>query len=107
MTRRRCLTCGQPTTATRCTRCARNNDRTRRPAPADRGYDAAYQADRTAILATNPLCVIGLEGCTITATTLDHDPPLAHFPPGQWRGKYRPACHHCNSTLGGQTRRPT
>lgn len=104
---RRCLTCGQPTNATRCTPCRRNTDRTRRPSPTARGYDAQYQADRTAILATNPPCEIGLEGCTVIATTTDHVPPLAAFPPGQWRGRLRPACDHCNSTLGGQTRRTT
>ena len=30
------------------------------------------------------------------ATTPDHEPPIADFPPGQWRGKLVPSCEGCN-----------
>ena len=39
-----------------------------RPAPAQRGYDGAWQAVRAAFLAANPVC----ESCGAQATEADH-----------------------------------
>ncbi len=101
---RRCLTCPAIIdTGTRCRTCAATSERTRRP-PSSIRYDADYRRARTAILATLPTCSIRLEGCTGTATTIDHHPPLSRFPPGQWQGQLRPACAWCNYSTGGRTR---
>ena len=46
-------------------------------------------------------CQIGLPGCTIDATTVDHITPIAFG--GEWydMANLRAACQHCNYTLGG------
>ena len=45
-------------------------------------------------------CQIGLPGCTIDATTVDHITPIAFG--GEWydMANLRAACQHCNSNLG-------
>lgn len=107
---RRCLGgCGTTiSTGTRCRTCANTHERHRRPSFTAR-YGPTYPADRAAVLApidgVPPRCAIALPGCTLIATTCDHDPALATYPPGQWRGRLRPACASCNASLGGQTRR--
>jgi 5-methylcytosine-specific restriction protein A len=98
MARRPCLTCGTPTGGTRCPTCHRNHDRTRRPTPNQRGYDATYKAARRAILAGGPACAI----ChTAPATTIDHITPVSLGGSNELTN-LRPACHPCNSGRGNR-----
>ena len=89
--RRRCLRCGTLTDgASYCP----PHDLRRRGSTA-RGYGAAYQAARRALLAAAPVC--WLPDCDQPATTADHQPPLRSFAsPELWRGELRPACRRHN-----------
>ena len=87
---RRCLTCGQLTTNG--TRCALH-DRGGAGSTERRGYGAAYQRERAALLTTHPRCYL----CDQPATTTDHVPPLRDFPsPEQWHGELKPCCARHN-----------
>jgi len=97
VTRRPCISCGIPAQHTRCSRCERERDRTRRPSPRDRGYDAAYRRERARLIGQR--CELGLPGCTIVATTADHVIPVSQGGAG---GHLRPACLHCNSARGNR-----
>jgi hypothetical protein len=68
---------------------SRARDR-RRGTRQQRGYDAAYERARAALLASGPAC----RWCGAPATTADHYPPLAT---GHWSGSYLPACRRCNN----------
>jgi hypothetical protein len=100
---KRCLDCpALIATGFRCAEHRRERERTRRPSPTRRGYDAAYQRIRAELLVGCPRCELLLDGCTGTATTLDHQPPLSSMPQGQWAGRLVPACHWCNTSRGNR-----
>ena len=85
---RRCLVCGGLSSSSRCPR----HDY-RAHGTTARGYGAAYQRARAALLAARPSCW----RCGEPATTADHVPPLRSVPnPADWRGVLRPACERCN-----------
>ena len=95
MVMRPCIDCHVLTRGrTRCAPCAAQRERERRPNAAARGYDAAYRAERKALLADSPRCTLALPGCTYWATTADHVVPVRMGGAG---GPLRPACAHCNS----------
>lgn len=97
MPRRPCLDCGAPTSGSRCTDCRRDHDRTRRPDPAARGYDADYRGLRKEILAEHPDCW----WCPAPATTIDHVVPLARGGDND-RSNLVPACARCNERRGAR-----
>lgn len=95
---RPCLSCGAICQATRCPTCARAHDRTRRPSPAARGYDAEYRRNRARLLADHPLCAI----CgTRPATTADHIIPVSRGG-GSDLSNLRPACAADNAARGNR-----
>jgi len=64
--------------------------------------DGNYRRAKAALKAQPRPCALRLPGCTITATTLDHQPRLAQHT--HRRGTacctLVPACAHCNSSDG-------
>lgn len=72
--------------------------------------DPEYTRLKARLKATPTRCQLDLPGCTIHATTLDHQPRLMDHPHVRGTGccQLVPACHHCNSSDGasaGNTRR--
>ena len=93
---RHCLVCGALSTGSRCP----DHDHRARGTTA-RGYGAAYQRQRRAVLAGNPRC--WHLGCNSPATTTDHVPPLRSvLDPADWRGELRPACAPHNYNWSNQ-----
>lgn len=109
MPRRPCLTCGTPTTGTRCPACS-----PRRPSAHARGYDADHRAATAAAIAAEPWChtpggcPFPDAGTSANPLTGGHPHPLAHYDgdTAAWAAQPRiPQCHRCNS--GRLERRPT
>ena len=85
---RPCIDCGQLTTRTRCRPCeARTSD------PYN---DPVYQANRAALLAGRPACVLRTHCAGAPATTADHITPVERGGTSAWHN-LRPACLPCNS----------
>lgn len=64
---------------------------------------AEYRRVRELIKAGGYPCALRLAGCTRIGTTVEHDPPLHTAPaPELWRGRYLPACSHCQSVQGAR-----
>jgi hypothetical protein len=102
----RTIPCGVPAVGGRCPACAAAYDAQRRPSPTRRGYDAAYRAERAAVLAPDEdgrrrVCSLQLPGCTHWADTADHVDPV-DAGRNRRRGPLRPACKHCNSARGSR-----
>jgi hypothetical protein len=67
-------------------------------------YGGGYRRYRAMVLASHPPCALRLRGCTLYATTLDHDPPIsehAHRGFGCPLCRMLPACASCNLRSGG------
>lgn len=74
--------------------------------PENRPYQGRWKIVRRQVLERDGhTCQINLPGCTVTATTVDHITPVALG--GEWYddNNLRAACHQCNSTLGGLTKK--
>ena len=95
MTKRPCLTCGTPTTNTRCPNCTRLADRQRQQAKSNR-YGPEHQALRRA---WKPHVETGLINCTRCGTLIAPNDTWAldHRPDGSY-----PAHTLCNNRAGGQ-----
>jgi len=90
---RPCLTCGTPTTGSRCPAHQRQHERDRRPSTAERGYGAAHQAARRALAELLPIACA--YGC---GTTLYPGSPwvAAHVVDGQPERGWMASCGPCN-----------
>lgn len=80
--------------------------RTGRHTSEGRPYQGRWKTVRRRVLIRDGhTCQINLPGCTLDATTVDHIQPLALG--GEWYDEHnlRAACFHCNSTLGGLTKK--
>lgn len=85
----------------RCPDCRREFDRTRRPAPADRGHGTEYRKARDDLLAGGPWpCELQLRGCTGIADTADYVVPVSRG--GTLADGLRRACRHCNTARGAR-----
>lgn len=69
-------------------------------------YGPVYERARSRLQRAVVPCTLAVPGvCTGRATSLDHQPPVAAFPPGQWQGRLVPVCLPCNTHTGGSVRR--
>lgn len=84
---------------TKCSTCRRGADR-KRGNPAQRGYDARWQATRRAYLARYPYCVdCAAEGKMVRATDVDHLDNLGpHGPRGYDWSNFAARCHAHHSS---------
>lgn len=97
--------CGKLTDQTRCPRHRRRAWRTTTSSRHARGYDAAWQRTRAAVLQDEPVC----RACRQhAATTVDHIVPLAHGGARLDRANLQPLCVDCHTdkTQTDQRRRP-
>lgn len=97
---RPCLTCGAPSTGTRCPLHTKQREAARAQRKSSLYWDAEYIRNRKAILDGNPQCHWG---CGQLATTADHVIPLARGGSHDITNLV-PACLPCNSSRGGKQR---
>ena len=64
--------------------------------------DFAKAVTRRVIQRDGGVCQIGLPGCTIQATQVDHVRPIVNGGSVRDLGNMRAACASCNSKLGGK-----
>jgi 5-methylcytosine-specific restriction endonuclease McrA len=111
MRTRPCLTCGRLTrNGSRCPDCTAAHNRqvnqrkdAMRPSPGERGYDHAWRKVRAEVLERDGwVC----RWCGQPAKTVDHLSPLAIGGSRLDPSNLAAACLRCNSSRGGQTRRP-
>lgn len=64
---------------------------------ADPRNSRAWRKLRDQVVAEEPRCQLGMDGCTGTSQTADHIEPYATHPHlAMVRANHRGACHHCN-----------
>jgi 5-methylcytosine-specific restriction protein A len=99
-----CITCGVPTTATRCeAHTLPKYDAPGRASRQSRGYDAAWQRLSSKIRAARPWCE--LCGTSQARLTVDHIIPMS-LGGDNSAGNLRVLCLDCHNRYGATKRRP-
>jgi len=99
-----CITCGVPTTATRCeAHTLPKYDAPGRASRQSRGYDAAWQRLSSKIRAARPWCE--LCGTSQASLTVDHIIPMS-LGGDNSAGNLRVLCLDCHNRYGATKRRP-
>ena len=99
-----CITCGVPTTATRCeAHTLPKYDAPGRASRQSRGYDAAWQRLSSKIRAARPWCE--LCGTSQASLTVDHIIPMS-LGGDNSAGNLRVLCLDCHNRFGATKRRP-